>query len=365
MTRSQQPDLDVVVLNSLPISLLQALPGHSPNPSSNQAHNPSPDWLSASDFKAAWSRQHLPGLSAAFKGAQWSPIHAVPEDSPTDSRAQALALAHGLAHQQPWPDAAWRCRQANGVQAWVSPCHWHMAQGQTLMLDPRDLNLDDATSMSLMKAMRPYFEEDGLQLDWHDALNWRLSGPALKAWRSRDLSQAVGRDVQHLLHGEPWPAPLNRLQIEMQMLLYTHADNEARSQRGWPSVNSFWVHGVGEWPRDWVQRDWGQSQPPSTEVLIDDSLEKAWRSGGTDPWWSAWPKLEADLSPLLLARLNSGARVRVHWCTATSWRSAQLSPRGESGRGLASTLASALASAWPFANPHTTLGRRLLELQSP
>ena len=96
----------------------------------------------------------------------------------------------------------------------------------------------------------------------------------------------MGRDVQHLLQGDPWPAPLNRLQIEMQMLLYTHADNEARNQRGWPSVNSFWVHGVGEWPRDLVQRDWRQSQPPSNEVLIDDSLEKAWRSGGADPWLS-------------------------------------------------------------------------------
>lgn len=342
MRRSQQPDLDVVVLCSLP--------------------SPSPEPGFAPDFKAAWSKLHLPGLGAAFKGAQWSPIHAVAEDSPMDSRAQALAFALGLDHSQPWPDAAWHFPHAAGVQAWVSPCHWHMAQGQTLMLDPRDLSLDDATSLSLMNAMRPYFEEDGLQLEWHDALHWRLSGPALKAWRSRDLSQVVGRDVQSLLHGDPWPAPLNRLQIEMQMLLYTHADNEARSQRGLPSVNSFWVHGVGEWPSAL-----DPSQQTSNEVHIEDGLEKAWRSGGADPWWSAWSKLETDLAPLLMARLNSGAGVRVHWCCASSWRSAQLAQPGTSRRGLASALASAWERtwAWPFANPQTTLGRRLLELQTP
>lgn len=328
MTRPQLPDLDVVVPGALPGTGAEAWP--------------------ASDFTQAWSRLHLPGLCAALKGAQWSAVHHLPEHSASGTRSHALAHAHGFATDRPWPDAAWHHPQASGVQAWVSPCHWHMARGQTLMLDPRDLALDDEASLGFMNAMKPYVEEDGLQLDWHDALHWRLSGPALKAWHAHDLDQVVGRDVQALLNDAPWPAPLNRLHIEMQMLLYTHALNDQRGQRGLPSVNAFWVHGVGEWPA--VAEG---ASPSPLEVRVFDALEQAWRSGGMDPWVSAWSRLELELVPLVHERLGQGAGVRLHWCSASSWRSARIVPPAARGWSL------------PWPGPQTKLGRHLLALHTP
>ena len=324
MTTVQLANLDVVVTGAHPGHVLKTA---DPN---------------------AWADLEARHLSALLQGAHWSLVQTVAEEGPQDGRAQALIQAHHWIDQDTWPDAAWRTAQWQGIQAWVTPCHWHMAQGQTLMLDPHDLKLDDASSMALMSAMQPYFEGDGLQLHWHDALNWRLSGPALQAWPSHTLQQVIGRDVQIPLSTSVWPMPLSRLHIEMQMLLYTHPLNEARAQQGLPSVNSFWVHGVGQWP--------ATQAPSSSEpvVWLKDELESAWRTGGPNAWRSAWRELDETLAPALLAQLEAGTSVRLHWCAPHSWRSASLLPHRAARRRW----------SWPWSDPKAHL-RRHLQALSP
>lgn len=289
-----------------------------------------------------------PHLAALLQGAQWSPVHSLGEDStwsvPDWVHVHALGLSPG-ALGDAWPDAAWHS-EAEGVQAWVTPCHWHMAQGRTLMLDPHSLALDEARSRDFMQAMQPYFEEDGLHLDWHDALHWRLSGAALKAWSGHGLRSIIGRDVQQVMQDQPWPAPLGRLQIEMQMLLYTHALNDVQSQQGLPTVNSFWVHGVGAWPQDHARR--------RDAVITLDVLEHAWRQGQGQAWLSAWTALDAQLSSLITQGLQSGQRVQVHLCGPTRWQSALLTPQA--------LKPSWWSRLWPKANAQARLNRRMQAL---
>lgn len=310
------------------------------------AAHPGAAWLEASP--TAWASLATPQLATLLRAATWSAVEAVSEDSPLSVPDCVHLHAHGLSAREvglSWPDAAWHSDEG-GVQAWITPCHWHMAQGRTLMLDPHNLGLDEDRSRGFMQAMRPYFEEDGLHLHWHDPLRWRLSGPALRAWTSMSLPHMVGRDVQAVLQAQPWPAPLGRLHIEMQMLLYTHALNEAQIQASLPSVNSFWVHGVGEWPASKAkQRD---------TLLTINALEAALQGGAPSAWLAAWGQLDGELAQRIRSHLTAGQSVQLHLCGEQRWCTARLTP--------ASLKPSLWQRLWPLTPPQAQLTRRLQAL---
>ena len=110
------------------------------------------------------------------------------------------------------------------------------------MRDPQALALAEEESRALLAAMQPYFAEDGITLHYEQPLRWLVQGEPLRGQFGSAPDRVIGRDVAPWLPASPL---LRRLQNEMQMLLYTHAVNDARSARGALPVNSFWLHGTG------------------------------------------------------------------------------------------------------------------------
>ena len=201
---------------------------------------------------------------------------------------RALAQALGWPDNGPWPWAARDTGEA-GPQAWITPCHWQVGMDQVVMLPPEALALTDEESRQLLQAMQPYMAEDGLQLQWRSALRWHARGQVLEGVASASLARVSGVNIRPWITDGSLPTALQRLQSEMQMLLYNHPVNDARMARGQLTVNAFWLHGAGQVP----------PSPDPTDVRCLQDLEDSARQGDALGWQAAWQRIDRDvLAPL-------------------------------------------------------------------
>lgn len=178
----------------------------------------------------------------------------------------------------------------------VSPCHLVVHADHISMQDPATLDLSDAESQALMRAMQPYFLEDGLTLHWLEASTWLAEGEALRALPTASLDRVRGQPVDRWMPRQHAAKLVRRLQNEMQMLLYTHPINDARVARGAPMANSFWLSGTGDLPP--------HSAPVLQATVLRELTAPALRD---DPpgWAQAWQALDAGPLAKLVAALKS------------------------------------------------------------
>ncbi|MFL6692076.1 MAG: phosphoglycerate mutase [Ramlibacter sp.] len=278
----------------------------------------------APQARAALAALHLPHLERLL--ARLAPEPAL------DDGEQALSMPHehvladalglpGSDGLRPW--AAWQVLQAGGEPgpdgwAWITPCHWRLGTDHGVMHHPQDLRLDAQESQALLAAIRPYFEEDGIQLRYDGPTRWLARGALFATLPTASLDRVIGRVIH------PWMArgdagrPLRRLQQEMQMLLYTHPVNEERSRGGLLPVNSFWASGTGALPSPTTAREPDGLQV--THALRDMALLADWNG-----WSSAWQQLDAKDCVRLQAAVDAGRSVALTLCgerRARTWRSA-------------------------------------------
>lgn len=217
------------------------------------------------------------------------------------ARCLGLRDADGLI---PW--AAWQ-QQAPADQAWafLTPCHWHAASGQVTLHHPESLKITANESQALRAAMAPFFAEDGIALLDDQPGQWLARGEVFKDLPTASLDRVLGRNIDIWMPDAPQAKTLRRLQNEMQMLLYTHPVNDARTAQGLPAINSFWVHGAGAYtPTD------GEEQPPEVpESLRQAALREDW-----DTWATAWQTLDSQSGPALLAALDRGEALTLTLC---------------------------------------------------
>jgi len=240
------------------------------------------------------------------------------------ARAQGLEPREGLI-----PFAALQVRRSGGAAAatggwaWITPAHWQVGQDHVAMAHPQDLQLDAEDARALLAAMRPYFAEDGITLEYDAPLRWLARGDVFRELPTASLDRVINRHVDGWMPAGPAAGPVRRLQQEMQMLLYTLPLNEERERGGLLPVNSFWVSGTGALPPGHEPREPRGLQ--LTPYLRDAALAGDWRA-----WARAWEELDARDGARLLQALDRGQPVRVTLC-------------GEAG---ARTWSSAGASAW-------------------
>lgn len=226
---------------------------------------------------------------------------------------RALADAIGLPGadgQLPW--AAWEHAHRGGAAgtqawAWITPSHWLVGRDHVRMADPRQLDLSAEDSQALLGAMRPYFEEDGLQLQWERPDRWLACGPLFAGLPLASLDRVAGRVLDAWMPRSPAARPLRRLQQEMQMLLYTHPVNEARSAAGLLPVNSFWASGAGALPDGAVP-----VQPDG--LLVPQALREAALRADWPAWAAAWQQLDATACADALRALAAGQTVTLTLC---------------------------------------------------
>ncbi|PUE08349.1 hypothetical protein [Limnohabitans sp. T6-20] len=260
-----------------------------------------------------WGGLQLPHLQTLLGQLQRQQIWQDPERTPLHlphERLQAQALGWvSDATALPW--AAWHQAQQSQprdqAQAWMTPCHWQVGMDQVVMADPAHLHLSDEESQQLLQAMQPFLIEDGLQVTWHSALLWHAQGALLAELSCASLDRVIGQNVKAWMPDSPTARPLQRLQSEMQMLLYNHPVNNARDARRQIAVNSFWLHGAGSLPVG--------TQPKVHPVTVPEGLRSAALHGDVQAWRQAWQQLDTTTVADALAHLQATGQVTLSLCS--------------------------------------------------
>ena len=221
------------------------------------------------------------------------------------------AIVDGLI---PW--AAWEAAKGLDTadltqKAWgfITPCHWAMGREHAVMTDPAALAITPDESRSLLAAMQPYFETEGITLNYVTPERWLAEGEIFRSLPTASLDRVLGRNVDMWL---PKSRAIKLLQNEMQMLLYTHPLNDERSAKGLRSINSFWLSGTGALAQGLpINRT---SQVSQAELIVPRTLAQA---AFNDDWLAyaqAWEQLNAREIAQLIARQKNGDAVRLTLC---------------------------------------------------
>ncbi len=186
----------------------------------------------------------------------------------------------------------------------ITPCHWQVGQGQVIMGNPEDLDLSEDESRALLNAMQPYFQEDGIDLSHERSGVWLAQGELFRDLPLASTDRVTGRNIDDWLNKTPAAAKLNRLQNEMQMLLYTHPVNDLRAQRGAVAVNSFWASSPPVTPQILQAKQWVVPRCLASAALRQDATA----------WAQAWQDMDATDCRALLDALAQGGEHTLTLC---------------------------------------------------
>lgn len=265
-------------------------------------------FCSSEGCAAALRTLKLPQLGKLLARLTPEPPDSGDEFSLSPPHERALARILGLPVEDgliPW--AAWQARSFEGDWAFITPCHWQVGSKHLVMrAELPDFPAEE--SLALQSAMQPFFAEDGITLQFDQAQRWLARGDALQGLATASLDRVAGRHVERWMPHTGSATQLRRLQSEMQMLLYTHPVNEARSRRGVPTVNSFWISGTGALPAPMP------TPPPAHDLVRDSTLRDAALNEDWDAWAQAWQALDATSCAALLAAMARGERGQLTLC---------------------------------------------------
>ena len=187
---------------------------------------------------------------------------------------------------------------------WVTPVHWDVGTDHITMAVPGTLELAQEESRALLAAMQPFFAEDGIALEFLNARRWLARGDILGNFASASLDRVAGREISAWMPSEP---SLRRLQNEMQMLLYTHPVNDARSARGQPAINSFWISGTGRLPGSATAQH-------VVGLVVADGLRDAALCNDWEAWAQGWVRMDQHECQRLLQAMDAGVAATLTLC---------------------------------------------------
>ncbi|QXZ09984.1 phosphoglycerate mutase [Comamonas sp. Y33R10-2] len=272
------------------------------------------------DIPKAWDGLQLPHLQDLL--ATLTPTTVVQGDEMDFSPPHELALARAMQLPEqagliPW--AALAAGDTTQPCAFITPCHWHVAPDQVHQTDPASAPMSEEESRQLLALVAPWFSDDGITLEYLRPDTWLARGAAFKDLATASMDRALGRDVRPWMPNPIQGAIIQRLQTELQMLLYTNSFNDQRAQRRLPPINSFWVHGTGSLVK--------LPAHLSLAVCVDDLRQPSLHSD-VQSWQKAWQALDNGLIAQLQQRAARGEPIKLTLCgesNAVQWQS---QPRG-------------------------------------
>lgn len=252
----------------------------------------------------------LPDLAAASELARHLPEHA-----PVFSRWLAMGAAqpqafdvrqHGCTPYEGWqleasgfrPEAGQPLSAglgpllspgADGEPVWLGELvHIALGADSATLLDPSLMDVTAEESAALLAAIRPLFQEDGIEAELITPQRWRMRLPQGLAPRSASPKAVAGGRLQDWWAQDAASRPWRRLLNEIQMAWYEHPVNDALAARGAAPVNGLWLYGGG---RSWPVR--------RTASAIHPDLEAPQRAGDWGTWLQTLSALDRDvLRPL-------------------------------------------------------------------
>ena len=281
----------------------QMTPSHPPKDSLNHgiiAYASSP----AAPLQGALDTLYLPHLAELLGKLTCVSKGVVPTELPHDtSQSDAYLLPHEIAM------GLWGQSPHWGPEALITPCHWQVGMNEVVMLDPAEIQLTELESRDLLEAIQAYFAEDGLTVRYESPMVWRAHGEMFQGLPFAALEKVIGRNVKAWMPSAGQARQLQRLQSEMQMLLYQHPVNDQRSLRGQWTLNSFWVH-----------REWSHMYKPPYPAQIHLQLQTANAEQNAALWCQQWENLDATVCKSLLDALSRQQDVSITLCSDSAWR---------------------------------------------
>lgn len=203
---------------------------------------------------AAWARAMGPQVlrwNAALAPLQPAWHEQLEEDTLNDAAERALArlvLGRPLRPEEDGrlPLTAWR-RAEPGAWGCLTPAHGLVASDQITLVPPSELALGTQESHALYEAVQPLFVSEGVELQWHSALQWHVRHDSLRGLPCAGIGRVSGGSVQRWQGRTPLAAArlMRRLQNEAQMVLHEHPVNRDRQGRGLLPVNTLWLSACG------------------------------------------------------------------------------------------------------------------------
>jgi hypothetical protein len=255
----------------------------------------------------AWDDLQLPHLQALLAALSPSAVVQGSEYDFSPPHERVLARAMGLPDTPgliPWAALAARHTGLDTAQAcaFITPCHWHVGADHVHQADPAATPLAEEESQQLLALLSPWFADDGIALRYLRPDLWLACGDVFEKLATASMDRVLNRDVRPWFPDAAQGAVIQRLQSEVQMLLYTHVFNDRRAARGLQPINAFWVHGSGRLPG-----------PPASgsQVACIDDLRTPALQGHVQAWRQAWQQLDASLIAQLRQRAERGEAVSL------------------------------------------------------
>lgn len=269
---------------------------------------------SAPECRAVLRDLTLPNLTALLAVLAPQPVDNGDDQAYSTPHERALARLLGLPSEDgriPWAAAA--SEQPTQPQAWFTPSHFQVGMDQVTLLPGDQIGLMDADSRALFDALAPFCAEDGIELIYESATQWRAVGEPLRDLVCASLDRVSGRSVADWTPSQGGSPLITRLQSEAQMLFYAHVVNDRREAERATIVNGFWVHGAGALAQPIAH----VAPPTQPDTLRQAALRADWAA-----WRAAWLALDAEAIAQALQRVRHGEPFTLTLCgerSAQTW----------------------------------------------
>lgn len=208
----------------------------------------------------------------------------------------------------------------------ADPVHLRLQRDRLLLLQTA---LSAAEAAQFCAALNEYFAGQGMRFHAPHPQRWYVQLESVPQMQTTSFSEVLGGNVRGVLPQGADAGHWQRLSNEMQMLLHSHALNEAREARGELPVNSLWLWGGGQTPdvsarHDAVcsddslcemfavaagisHRSLALPDTDGTGLMVCSALRNALHGGDLHAWRAALLRLEAEIAQPLWRALRSGA----------------------------------------------------------
>jgi hypothetical protein len=139
----------------------------------------------------------------------------------------------------------------NEIIACLQPVHLHATRDHLILMAQSQIDLTAQESASLLELALPFIEEDfGGNVVFQGVRDWFIAAGPFASLATHSIDQAHGRNIDWWMPRDTNEAGIaklwRKLQNEIQMLWHIDSVNQEREQRGYPSINSLWISGIGK-----------------------------------------------------------------------------------------------------------------------
>ncbi|MCE2980662.1 MAG: hypothetical protein ACK5T2_17905 [bacterium] len=196
-------------------------------------------WLSRSTRQPPIGASADDWLWRRFTAPAAGDARAVPRDGPAAKSALPIA-AVTLAFDGHAPGERWWMR--------ADPVHFIVGRTGLRLAPPAHLQLLAEESEALAGSVRAHFPALATDFLAPGPARWYLGADRPFEIDTTDPADAIGDDVDRNLPRGPGRKQWLGFVNEVQMLWFEHPVNQAREQRGEPTVSGLWLHGSGRMP---------------------------------------------------------------------------------------------------------------------